>query len=221
MHTQDIRLVVFDWDGTLADTTSTIVFTMQSAITECGFERRDDISIRKIIGLGLEEAARVVYPELSRDDHLLLNQVYRRLYVEQNRGNIRLFPEVKELLDRLLEAGMLLAVATGKSRKGLDNSLNETGLNSCFHASRCADETLSKPHPLMLLEIMKELSVKPENTLMVGDSNHDMQLAMNAGVYAIAVSYGAQKKQDLLKYEPVACLQRPDQLLSWLEGMLK
>ncbi len=216
MRRLEINLLVFDWDGTLADTAACIVTAMQTAITACGYPARDDRAIRDVIGLGLEEASHTLYPELGVAERLTLTETYRRIYVRQNRGKTNLFSGVDRLLDNLNQLDYLLAIATGKSRKGLEHSLQETGLVGLFHASRCADETLSKPHPMMLREIMDELSVEPENTLMIGDSQHDLQMAGNAGVQALAVSYGTQSKADLLKYDPLACLDSPEGILDWL-----
>ena len=211
-----IKLLVFDWDGTLADSASVIVNAMQAAIAELLFEPRSDQDIRNVIGLGLIEAVGVLYPELDNADLESLAGNYRTKYVLFNKDKTRLFPKTRETLENLREQKYQLAIATGKSRKGLNNSLRETGVEKFFHISRCADETFSKPHPQMLLDIMENQVVGPENTLMIGDSEYDLQMAANAEVKSIAVSYGTQSRERLLEYKPETCLDHINDLVKWL-----
>lgn len=217
MPKQEIKLLVFDWDGTLADSELFIVNAMQAAIKQHDLDMRTRDEIRNIIGLGLMEAAAVLFPELEQAGHAALADSYRQHYSATARGKTALFPEVKETLVKLQEQDYKLAVATGKSRKGLDNSLHETGIRDFFHITRCADETFSKPHPQMLFDIMEHLFIAPENTIMIGDSEYDLLMARNANVTPVAVSYGAQTRERLLEHNPLVCLDRLDELPAWLD----
>lgn len=212
----EIKLLVFDWDGTLADSELFIINAMQAAIEQHNFDIRSSNEIRNIIGLGLIEAAAVLFPELEQSDYQLLTDSYREHYSASAKGKTVLFPDVIETLHTLQNLDYKLAIATGKSRKGLDNSLRETGIEDFFHMTRCADETFSKPHPKMLLDIMEQLLVEPENTLMIGDSEYDLLMAKNANVAPVAVSYGTQTRERLLGHNPLICLDRLDQLPEWL-----
>lgn len=216
MLNKPIKLLVFDWDGTLADSTASIINAMQVAIDECGIEPRSDDDIRNIIGLGLLQAAAVLYPDLNPANQEMLAHKYRSHYSLANQGKTMLFPGVHNTLDQLKTLDYQLAIATGKSRKGLDNSLRDTGVEEYFHFSRCADEAISKPHPQMLMDIMDELDIKPGQTVMIGDSEYDLQMANNAGVKPIAVTYGSQGRDHLLKYNPVVCLNKITDLVGWL-----
>ena len=213
---KSIKLLVFDWDGTLADSTASIVSAMRTAIDECGFDPRSDENIKDIIGLGLLQAAAVLYPDLIPEHWEKLAHKYRLHYSLANHGRTKLFPGVQNTLDHLKILDYQLAIATGKSRKGLNNSLRDTGVEEFFHFSRCADEAISKPHPQMLMEIMDELDVKPAQTVMIGDSEYDLQMANNAGVKPVAVTYGSQTRDHLLKYKPVVCLDKITDLVRWL-----
>jgi len=213
-----IQCLVFDWDGTLADSTATIVACMQAAIEQNGLPVRSGQAIRDIIGLGLVEAVDCLYPDTPGINHDQVADSYRQHYRARYRGKTALFPPVKQVLGELYARDYLLAIATGKSRRGLDSSLQETGTRHLFHMSRCADETFSKPHPQMLHDILSVLDVAPENTLMIGDSSYDMQMAKAAGCLPVAVSYGSQERQRLLEYDPVACLEKLDDLIPWLEA---
>lgn len=216
MLASSIKLLVFDWDGTLADSTTSIVNAMQAAIDDCGTELRSDEDIKNIIGLGLLQAVAVLYPELNPVAQENLAHKYRLHYSLANQGGTILFPGVNNTLEHLKTLDYKLAIATGKSRKGLNNSLKEASVEEFFHFSRCADEATSKPHPQMLLEIMDELDAKPGQTVMIGDSEYDLQMANNAGVSPIAVTYGSQSREHLLKYNPVVCLNKITDLVGWL-----
>lgn len=216
MHNKSIKLLVFDWDGTLADSTTSIVTAMQATIVESGMEPRGNNEIMNIIGLGLQEAVSALYPELNSADREDLAQKYRLNYSRANSGKTRLFPGVVTTLKHLNKLDYHMAIATGKSRKGLDNSLSETGVAEYFLFSRCADETVSKPHPQMLMDIMDELDVKPEQTVMIGDSEYDLQMAHSAGVRPVAATYGSQAREHLLKYSPIVCLDEITELVGWL-----
>ena len=216
MSENRLKLLIFDWDGTLADSEFLIVNAMQSAIRELGMDRRNDGQIRNIIGLGLTEAATVLYPDLKAGDYVSLADSYRRNYSATAKGKTILFSDVREALNILQKQDYKMAIATGKSRRGLDNSLQETGIGDFFNITRCGDEAFSKPHPQMLFDIMDTLDIEPGNTLMIGDSEYDLQMATSAGVVSIAVSYGTQSKERLLLHNPVFCLDRLSQLVEWL-----
>lgn len=143
---------------------------------------------------------------------------YRYHFITANPTGSELFAGARETIEQLAEANYLLAVATGKGRQGLNKVLEETGLGEYFHTTRCADETFSKPHPMMLEQIMDELGVEPGDTLMIGDTEYDMQLASNARTRALAVSYGVHEKARLLQHQPLHCLDAIDELGDWLHG---
>ena len=210
-------LLVFDWDGTLSDSLQRIITAMQRAMAAMSLESPGPASIRNIVGLGLSEAVSRLYPELSTAQIARFAEHYRASYLSPQAESARLFPGVKDLLARLYEQDYLLAVATGKSRRGLERALQESNTAHFFHASRCADETLSKPHPQMLNEIMEVLAIGRQEVLMIGDSEYDLQMASNAGVSAVAVNYGAQTTEHLLTFSPLLCLDRLSDLLPWLE----
>ena len=212
------ELVVFDWDGTLMDSEARIVDCIQAAFAELGLVVPSAEAARDIIGLGLDEAMARLAPAVEIPVRSELALRYRSQFLVKNETPSVLFPGVREALDWLQESGYLLAVATGKSRRGLDKSLAETGLGGLFHATRCADETFSKPHPQMLFELMDELGVPASQTLMIGDTEYDMQLAANAGVAALAVCYGVHPADRLLAHQPLACLESLHGLPGWLKG---
>lgn len=208
-----IKVLVFDWDGTLADSTAMIVDAMNRAIMDLGLDEIESCKIKNVIGLGLDEAIHCLYPEMNSEERSLVAEHYREHYLSNSAdGRIPLFPYAREILSRLNESGYLLAVATGKSRRGLDRSLKETATERFFQTSRCADECFSKPHPQMLRDIMDHFAVKPEHTLMIGDSEYDMQMADSAGTSSIAAGYGVHEANRLLKYNPVACINSLNEL---------
>jgi phosphoglycolate phosphatase len=214
---EKIRLIVFDWDGTLADSEAIIVSAMQKTIQELNMPVTNDYKIKNVIGLGLDEAIHCLYSKMSARNRRQFADEYRQHYLIMSAGGITpLFPHAREMLELLLDYGYLLAVATGKSRRGLDRSLKETNTDQFFHTSRCADECFSKPHPQMLQEIMETLYVKPEDTIMIGDSEYDLQMAESAGTTSIAVSYGVHDENRLLQYKPLACLDNLYDLKNWL-----
>jgi phosphoglycolate phosphatase len=210
-------LVVFDWDGTLIDSEAQIVSAMQAAVNDVGLQTRTDDEIRNIIGLGLAEAISTLFPESCNEKYSQLVDRYRYHFLSESAEGSQLFPDVKSILEELTEMGYFLAVATGKGRRGLNKSLAETGLEAFFHSTRCADETLSKPNPQMLMEIMDELGVYPHETLMVGDTEYDLQMARNANTKSIAVSYGVHDKERLLACEPLGCLDDLKDIMHWLQ----
>jgi phosphoglycolate phosphatase len=216
-HSTDrFQLLIFDWDGTIADSLHQIVNAIRFAINELGFPERDEELIRSIIGLGLNEAFERLFPGIDAVQCKSMASHYREFYLSTTSDGIRLFPDVAETIKLLYDNGHDLAVATGKSRRGLDRALRESGMFEYFHYTRCADETFSKPHPQMLEEIMEIFASGPEQALMIGDSEHDLQMAVNAGVASAAVTYGAQNSKYLLKFKPVACFNNLRELPQWL-----
>lgn len=213
-------LIVFDWDGTIADSLHGIVETMTAAIAHCRLEPRSEQQIRDIIGLGLVEAMQKLFPGMGTSSQNNLINSYREIYYSTTVNTLSLFPSARPCLEALDSAGYLLAVATGKSRRGLDRALKESGLSDFFHFTRCADETFSKPHPQMLEELLNESGIDSEKALMVGDSEYDLQMAMNANIAGAAVTYGAQRQDYLLRFKPVACFSCVAEIPEWLESSI-
>ncbi len=207
---------IFDWDGTLSDSTGLIVRAMQQSADDLGWAVPEDKAVQNIIGLGLPEALRMLFPEQGEQGHARLRDRYREHYLrgDQERPS-ELFPEVMETLVKLRDAGHPMAIATGKSRVGLDRVLKSMDLEGFFRATRCADETASKPHPLMLHQLLEELRADPIEAVMVGDTEYDMDMGRRAGMERIAVSYGAHEIHRLHPYEPALCLDRFGTLLEW------
>lgn len=210
------QLIVFDWDGTLMDSEARIVACLRAAIDETGLAHRPDEALRNIIGLGLREALVTLYPEGSEQQYDALVQHYRHHFLEFDDTPSPLFDGADTLIRDLHAQGHFLAVATGKGRNGLDKVLEETALGQYFHYTRCADETHSKPHPQMLLDIMDWLGREPSDTLMIGDTEFDLQMAKSAGVKSLGVSYGVHDKARLLACEPLACLDSLAEVSEWL-----
>ncbi|MEF8735026.1 HAD-IIIA family hydrolase [Candidatus Accumulibacter phosphatis] len=209
------KLLVFDWDGTLLDSAGAIVEAIQAACSDLGLPIPADERARHVIGLGLHDALRFAVPNLPADSYPLMVERYRHHYLQHDH-ELQLFDGAAAMIAELAAAGFLLAVATGKSRIGLDRALRSSGLGPYFHASRCADECFSKPHPQMLEELMDELSVDPERTLMIGDTTHDLLMGKNAGVACLAAGYGAHPAAALDALAPLARLQEIDEVAQWL-----
>lgn len=210
------QLIIFDWDGTLMDSEARIVTTMQSAIGDLELEPRGREQVKNIIGLGLKEAVAALYPQQSSSVHDALADRYRSHFLAQDVESSELFEGAMDVLEKLSAQGYFLAVATGKGRRGLNKVLAELNVAHLFHVTRCADETRSKPHPQMLLEILDFVGLDPAQAIMVGDTEYDMELARNAGVAPVAVSYGVHERERLLSHQPLACLDDIRQLLDWL-----
>ncbi len=208
-------LIAFDWDGTLFDSTALIVKCIQAAVRDVGGTVPSDQDAAYVIGLGLMQALAHAAPDVPRERYAQLGERYQHHYVrEQNR--ISFFEGVLPMLESLRERGHLLAVATGKSRRGLDEALHSVELQGRFDGSRTADETAGKPHPLMLRELMAEFGTSPERTLMIGDTTHDLQMALNAGCASLGVSYGAHEPQAFAALQPRAVLHSVAELQRWL-----
>jgi len=208
-------LLVFDWDGTLMDSASAITGSLQAACADLDLPVPSDEDARFIIGLSLNDAMAHVLPDLDPADYSKVTGRYSHHY-RLREGETTLFPGVTEMIKELRAAGFALAVATGKSRRGLDRVMRSTGLEPYFDASRCADEGFSKPHPGMLEQLMDELGMESSRTLMIGDTTHDMEMARNASVARLGVAYGAHGRRALLTFDPVACVERFGELREWL-----
>lgn len=207
-------LIVFDWDGTVMDSTAVIAGSIQAACRDLGLPVPSDEAARHVIGMGLTQALRHAVPDVPENQYGPLAERYRHHYLAQD-DVIPLFAEARETIEELHGAGHLLAVATGKSRNGLERALRASGMTPYFHALRTADVTFSKPHPAMLLEIMEELGIGPARTLMVGDTTHDLQMAVNAGVDAVGVTHGAHPAAQLEALRPLALLDGYAALRAW------
>ena len=214
---RQFKLIVFDWDGTLADSTGIIAASIQDALRDMGEPVPDARAARYVIGLGLADALRTVAPALPSHRYSELSAHYRRHYLARE-DDIPLFAGAGEMLAELDDAGYFLAVATGKTRMGLDRVLSKSGLGRRFHATRCADEGFPKPHPDMLLHLMDRLGVDARDTLMVGDTTHDLELARNAGAPALAVAYGAHEPEGLARMAPLATVHSVAELRAWLRA---
>ena len=208
MTGRDLELVVFDWDGTLMDSQARIVASLHHAIAGSGLPQRSHGELRNIIGLGLREALLALYPNLRPPQLQALTVAYRSQFLEVCSEPECLFEGARQVIETLRAQGLLLAIATGKGRAGLDRALRHSGLHGYFHSTRCADEAPSKPDPTMLQELMAELGVEPAATLMVGDTEYDLAMARAAKAWPLAVAYGAHERRRLLPYAPVAVLER-------------
>jgi len=208
-------LIVFDWDGTLFDSTTLIARCIQAACLDLGIAAPSDHDASYVIGLGVKDALRHAAPSLPPERYRELGLRYGHHYFARQH-DLALFPGMAALLQGLKERNHLLAVATGKSRLGLNDAMNAVSLNGMFDATRAADETASKPDPLMLRELMAELGTKPERTLMIGDTTHDLQLAVNAGTASVAVSYGAHGSEALAGLAPRHVAHSVADLREWL-----
>ncbi len=209
------ELVVFDWDGTLLDSAGAIVQAIQAACRDLGHPPPSDDQARHVIGLGLVDALRHAAPDLPPQRYPAMADRYRFHYLGADH-RLTLFEGIPEVLAGLQSTGHILAIATGKSRLGLERALDHSGLRALFQASRCADECHSKPHPQMLEELMAEFGVASEATLMIGDTSYDLLMARNAGVAGLAVTYGAHSHDHLLEHSPLACLPTVAELAAWL-----
>ena len=212
------ELIAFDWDGTLVDSLAHIVGALSYSIKDLGLPERSDAQLRNIIGLGLEDALQMLFPEQPLDETLNLAKRYRHHYGTTLAQTHRTFAGVSGMLADLEQQGYLLAVATGKSRGGLNISLKDTGIIQYFVTSKTADETAGKPNPLMLNEILQEFDLRPEQALMIGDTTYDLEMAQRAGVPSVGVSHGVHTVAELEPYSPLAILDDVATLPAWLSG---
>lgn len=212
-------LLIFDWDGTLVDSIGRIVESVSAAAACCNLPALDGEVIRGIIGLGLPEAISVLYPHIN---DVKLVEAFRRAYADHylslDVSPSPLFPGVMQALERFRDQGLLLAVATGKGRRGLDRALAAQGWSDYFNVARCADETASKPDPLMIHEILEHCGVRPERALMIGDSVFDLEMARRAGIDSVAVCYGAQPLEILQACSPSLAINHFSELADWLSS---
>lgn len=208
-------LIVWDWDGTLANSTGMITDALVKAAAQVGLPELSADKAASIIGLGLKESIYALFGDLPREQARDLATQYNANYYA-GEGNIPLFKGAADTIIELNKRGYKLAVATGKSRRGLELALAHTGLGNYFHATRTVDECFSKPHPQMLDELMDVLVAMPERTLMIGDTHYDLQMAQNAGVARAAVTFGAQDKAQLMSHQPDYVFEQFDALKQWL-----
>jgi len=208
-------LIAFDWDGTLFDSTQIIVRCIQHAVVDVGGARPSDEAAAYVIGMALIPALARAAPDVPPEQYPQLAARYRYHYV-QHQNDISLFNGVLPLLADLRARQHWLTVATGKSRRGLDEALQAVELRGMFDASRTADETAGKPHPQMLHELMAEFGVEPERTLMIGDTTHDLQMALNAGCASVGVSYGAHAHDAFHALQPRHVAHTVRELHDWL-----
>jgi phosphoglycolate phosphatase len=208
-------LIAFDWDGTLFDSTRIITRCIQTAVVDVGGAKPTDEAASYVIGMALMQALAHAAPDVPQDKYPLLGERYRFHYMK-HANDITLFEGVLPLLAALRERHHWLAVATGKSRRGLDDALDTAELKGVFDGSRTADETSGKPHPRMLQELMREFGVDPERTLMIGDTTHDLQMAVNAGCASVGVSYGAHDHGQFEPLNPRFIAHSVKELHDWL-----
>jgi phosphoglycolate phosphatase len=210
------QLLIFDWDGTLADSEACIIDAIQLASEEAELPKCNDAQIRDVIGLSLEGAIAALFPEAEISIRNSVADRYRQYYFSTSTSTVPVFEGVVEILEKLNKESYFLAIATGKSRRGLDQSLVETGLNKYFHTTRCADETVSKPNPQMLIEIIDFFGLDAVDALMIGDSEYDLQMANNARIEAVAVSYGVHNAERLQQCKPLGIIHNISELSDYL-----
>ncbi|MFI3189206.1 hydrolase [Crenothrix sp. D3] len=209
-------LLIFDWDGTLIDSIEWITHCLQTAAAKSGCAIPERQAAKNVIGLSIHKATSTLHPEVDAQTLEQLVQHYSREYLSKQLSRNDLFPDVLDMLIELKHAGYSLAVATGKTRHGLQEALHATDTEDLFCATRCADETESKPDPKMLLEIMAVAQCSPERSLMVGDSTYDLQMANNAHISSAGVYCGAHPKDILQQHNPLLCLPLATELLAYL-----
>ncbi len=210
------RLLIFDWDGTLADSEQHIVAAACAAIEALGLPVRSHEQVRTIIGLAMSEACQALFPSMPKSQESRFIACYRQHFLRNTGTPIALFPGAKAALQALIVERYRLAVATGKGRRGLERDIANHELEALFSTTRTADDAPSKPHPQMLVDIMQELHVTGPETLMIGDTTYDLEMARNAGVASIAVSSGVHDRQRLLEFDPLALLDSVAELPAWL-----
>ena len=216
LETNPFRLLVFDWDGTLMDSIGTIVACTQATIRELELGGLPEKTIRGTIGLGLRETIDILSPGCDDELYGRILESYRGHWQNTYRDMPLLFDGVGEMLRDLAAEGYLLAVATGKSRRGLDYALDQTGLRELFQSTRTADEAFSKPHPQMLLDILDELGVPPREAVMIGDTTYDLEMARGARTGSVGVCSGGHCREELERFGPLACLDAVVELAPWL-----
>lgn len=212
---KNFDLIVFDWDGTLVDSTAHIAKSIQNAYADNELPVPNEAAAKHVIGLGLVDTFNYLSPDLTKEQHLGIVDRYRHHFLDADK-TIHSFKHVTEGLQNLVDRNYLLAVATGKSREGLDRALTKVDFGHMFSITRCGDEGFPKPNPDMLNFIMDDLGVFPYRTLMIGDTTHDLLLAHNAKTKSIGVTYGAHEKNKLAALNPLACVDSFEELMAWL-----
>lgn len=211
------ELIIFDWDGTLMDSVAKIVRCFTAAVDDVGAPHPGEDATRHVIGLGLAEAVATLLPQVDADTRAQVVERYRQHFMHLDQTDMPLFPGVREGLESLAAQGYLLAIATGKARRGLDRVLSDTGTAHLFCATRCADEAFSKPHPRMLEDILEQTGMEADKALMVGDTTYDMLMARHAGMDSLAVTYGVHGRELLVEHGPLACLDSFNEVYAWLQ----
>ncbi len=211
------ELIVFDWDGTLMDSRVQIVSCMRRAMQDAGLPDMPDQELQQVIGLGLMEAVQGLLPDQDNDVVEAVSSAYRKHWLTSPPGLSGFFDGIETLLHSLHTSDKNMAVATGKSRRGLDKQFHETDTGRFFMTSRCADESQSKPAPDMLLEILDETGYSPDNVLVVGDTAFDMQMAKSAQIDRLAVTYGVHDEEQLAPFSPVAIVKSSQELCDWFQ----
>ncbi|RUM94774.1 MAG: HAD family hydrolase [Thiothrix sp.] len=211
-------VLIFDWDGTLMDSEAHIITCLEVAMREVGVKPGPAEELKQVIGLGLFEALAALMPEEDAAVHQQATEAYRGFFLAGDATPSELFPGVESTLQQLHHEGFVLAVATGKSRRGLEKVMRQTQLDVLFSISRCADESFSKPHPKMLEEILTDLDTSAQRALMVGDTEFDLQMAANIGMPSLAVSYGVHDIERLQAHKPLAIIDHMEDLPEWLDS---
>lgn len=212
LNLEHYKLIIFDWDGTLMDSIGRIVSSMQAAAKSLHVSVPSEYQVKQIIGLSLPTAVNVLFPSVERDQQQALIAQYHVQYVEKDNTPTPLFSGALSLLESLENDGKILAVATGKARKGLERVMAMSDTQHFFAASQCADEANSKPDPQMLLNLLSTLNIAAEDAIMIGDTRHDLQMAQNAGIASIGVTMGVHNKEVLNAYNPVAIVDSLSEL---------
>ena len=217
MPQKHYKLLIFDWDGTLVDSIKRIATSLQAASHQICQASISDSQARNVIGLGLQEAIQQLHPELEPNRILQIAQAYKHHYINENTVDENPFEGSTQLLRDLRQKGYYLAIATGKSRIGFDHSATKFAMKDYFHNTQCSGENHSKPHPQMLLKILDAVDITVEDSVMIGDSMHDLKMAQNAGMDSIAVTHGVHSKAELSDYNPLVCLDRITDLQHFLQ----
>lgn len=209
------ELLIFDWDGTLMDSAAAIAEAIQAACADLDLPVPPTAQARYVIGLGLTDAMRHILPDLPETEYPRIVERYRLHFLKRD-GGTTLFAGAREMIEDLRDCGYMLAVATGKSRRGLDRALEGTGLRGYFDATRCADEGFAKPHPGMLMTILDTLATSSDKALMIGDTTHDLTMANAASVAAAAITHGAHEREALAQCQPLVMVNNLQELREWL-----
>lgn len=207
-----IKIAIFDWDGTIVDSIDHIADSLHKAAADLGFPTLEKAAYKNIIGLGMIDALKTLYPNVQDPDIEAIRQAYSRYFFDKEAKPTQIFPGMAELIERLRVRGIGRAVATGKSRRGLDAAFQSSGLKPQFDVSRCADETRSKPHPLMLEEILDFYNLKPHEAVMIGDTTYDLEMAHRINMPSIGVRWGVHDDESLSRFSPAALVSTATEL---------